>query len=235
MFLLLDYDNIDQSERRFGVEHVVRKAFALCDDPSRPLTRATARIYGGWFEGGAMTRLGQRLAAEIRLCSPVRYVRADDAAPILIAVELATSILADPGTVISNTFRRKGYPRNIQCEKRPWLSCADSAACPLRVVEEFVSSSVCVEQSCLVQPQDVLHKQEQKVVDTMIVADLIHASQRGDRWLAVTTRDDDIWPGLSMASLLVDVMTHLSTSASPRVPAYYNRLKKPAYRRVHWS
>lgn len=235
MLLLVDYDNISQSERRLGLDHVLRKAVSVIDHRTLSIGSVRARLYGGWYEEGRLTKLGQVLSAELSTVSPIRYLRPDTRIPILIRAELATSILAAPRTLITNTFRKKGYPRTLCCEQRPWISCSDNANCPLGVLEGFIGNGYCYVDGCNVQPRDVLNKQEQKVVDSMIVADLIHLADEGDQGLCVISRDDDIWPGLLMASKSAHTLVHVCTQDTSRMPDYYKYIPSPPYRRVSWS
>lgn len=234
MLLLIDYDNVDQSERRAGLDHVLRKAVSLVDRPGLNLSSVRVRLYGGWYEGDMLTRLGQSLGAELRAVSPVRYISPHTGHPVLIRGELAVSILAAPRTLVGNTFRKKGYPRNLRCEQRPWLSCIDNLNCPLGAVQRFVESDACDASGCAVRPEDVLHKQEQKVVDSMMVADLIDGAAAGSV-VGVVSRDDDVWPGLYMACRTAAEVIHVSTVKSLRVPKYYQSIPAPPYRRIHWS
>ena len=235
MLLLIDYDNVLDADRRQGVEHVVRKSFELCAPFSPAITRIRCRLYGGWYEGSRLTRDGQSLSGIIRSISPVRLAVDGRITPLLMDIELAASALSDPRTLVGNTLRKKGYPRTLRCESLPWLACVDAESCPILRIKEFVDDNLCTQGSCAVQPQDLLYKQEQKVVDTMMVADMILSSMDGVAHIAVVTRDDDIWPGLSIASAKATSLIHISTAAATRVPDYYNALRSPPYRRVHWS
>lgn len=235
MLVLIDYDNVDFTERRSGLDHVLRKAVSLIDDPSLTIDAVRVRLYGGWYEGGNLTRLGQSLSAELRNVCPVNYQSPHSAQPIFLRGELATSILAAPKALVSNTFRKKGYPRNLKCEERPWLSCKDNQSCPLNAVQKFLDDEVCGESGCVVRPDEVLHKQEQKVVDSMMVADLIDYSSSPSAVVGIVSRDDDVWPGIYMACRTASAVIHVSTSSSTRVPKYYDSLPAQRYRRVHWS
>lgn len=235
MLLLVDYDNIQEADRRIGLEHVVRKAISYCDDGTRAVARIRVRLYGGWYEGGKLTRAGQLLYAEIRGCSPLRIAWQKGLTIVLADVELASTTLSDPRTVITNTSRRRGFPRGVRCESRPWLSCRDNLNCPLALVEQFLEQDVCGFGGCSVRPQEVFYRQEQKVVDAMMVADLIFDAQATKDWNSVVSRDDDIWPALSIACAHSKRLTHISTASATRVPSYYNSLATPPYHRVHWS
>lgn len=234
MLLLIDYGNVDESERRSGLDHILRKAVSLAERPGLSLTAVRVRLYGGWYEGGKLTRLGQALSAELRDISPVRYTSPFSSQPVLIRGEIAFSILAAPKVLISNTFRRKGYPRNLQCESPPWLACADKLNCRLGPIRDFISSDSCGTKGCMIRPTDVLHKQEQKVVDSMIVADLIDYASLPSSIVGVASRDDDVWPGLYLACKTATEVIHLNASASSRVPEYYDSIPAPPYRRVDW-
>jgi hypothetical protein len=45
-------------------------------------------------------------------------------------------------------------------------------------------------------PDFIQGRGEQKLVDTMLVADLIQLSHAGDTEVAIVTADDDVWPGV---------------------------------------
>jgi hypothetical protein len=234
MLAIIDYDNVKEAERSYGVEHVVRKAISFCDAAQAAPGRIRVRIYGGWYESGRLTRNAQLLWASIRSSSPVRIAWSDGTI-VLADIELATATLSDPRTLISNTFRLRGMQSGLRCEARPWLNCADAASCPLESMSQFLDQGICPSSGCSIRPGTLLHRQEQKIVDAMMVADLIFDSQSTRGWNVVVTRDDDIWPGLSIASAYSNKLTHISTNEARRVPAYYSALTSPPYHRIHWS
>lgn len=234
VLILIDYDNVEERTRRLGVEHVARKVVALADVSGATLRRVRARLYGGWYEGGRLTRRGQQLSTDIRSCTPIRIARSDGSI-VLVDVELAVSILAAPRTTITNTLRTKGYPRGIQCDSRPWQSCFAPSACPMAAVHDFIQSGVCTNPSCSIQPSSILTRMEQKVVDTMMVTDLIFSAQTGEDWITLVTRDDDIWPGLFIAAGHAHRISHISTSSATRTPPYYSALPTPPYHPIFWT
>ena len=69
---------------------------------------------------------------------------------------------------------------------------------------------------------DVLQKWEQKLVDTMLVSDLIFLATRGERDLVVVSSDDDIWPGIRTALQLGARVTQVHTGGR-ETPADYTR------------
>src|SRR5208282_577710 len=57
----------------------------------------------------------------------------------------------------------------------------------------------CPDSSCARTAEQFLKRSEQKLVDTMIVSDLIHLASTGESAIAVVSSDDDLWPGMLMA------------------------------------
>lgn len=235
MLVLMDYDNIPERDRRLGIEHVVRKGFSLILAGGLPTKRPRVRLYGGWYEADRLTKYGQRLSTEIRQISPLRLPSPAQAQPLVADVELAFSSLANPKTLIGNSYRQQSLRDGVQCEQRPWLTCADNLNCPLAGVSYFFSNARCAHATCSVTPRDVLSRMEQKVVDTLVVADLAYANQDGHTEICVVSRDDDVWPGLCLAARTVSRLLHISTAQTSRVPKYYSALTSPPYLRTIWS
>ena len=81
----------------------------------------------------------------------------------------------------------------------------------MTVVHEFFSIGKCPDNTCTRTIDQLLTRSEQKLVDTMLVSDLIHLAYLGESSLAVVSSDDDLWPGMLMAmSHGVDVV-HVCT------------------------
>lgn len=63
---------------------------------------------------------------------------------------------------------------------------------------------------------------EQKMVDTMLTVDLIHASRTaphgGRQQVAVVTNDDDIWPAIYMAVSQGVLVHHIRPTSRERWP-----------------
>jgi hypothetical protein len=95
---------------------------------------------------------------------------------------------------------------------------------------DFFQSGTCPQPGCSLRIRDlVLGRSEQKLVDTMIVADLIHLSHTGETEVAVVTADDDVWPGVITGMQAGAHIVHIWPKhyrASPRylrgVPGLYS-------------
>lgn len=234
MLLIVDYDNVQEGERRLGVDHLVRKSLSFCEGLLTPSIRVRARFYGGWIEAGRYTQLAQKLIAEIQSVSPIKYTLPGGTGFVLVDAQLALSPVSAPTVLVSNSYRRKGFPRGIRCQGRPWIACKDESACAIKGVEDFLANDVCG-NGCAVRPADVLERGEQKVVDTLMVADLIFHAIDGGEDAVVVTRDDDIWPGLIVASRTLRNLFHISTTEASRLPPYFSKVSAPPYSFAHWS
>jgi uncharacterized LabA/DUF88 family protein len=78
-------------------------------------------------------------------------------------------------------------------------------------------------------PSDAFYRFEQKLVDTLIVADLAALAHATHQVIALASSDDDLWPGILLALELGSTVLHLQHQS--RKPAY----RKYATNRYHIS
>ena len=69
----------------------------------------------------------------------------------------------------------------------------------------------------------------QKLVDTMLTADLIQVSRPAATHIAVVTSDDDLWPGIYTALSQGATVHHVRPSPSPE-SKYYETETEIGYR-----
>ena len=82
-------------------------------------------------------------------------------------------------------------------------------------------------------PGAVLQRAEQKLVDSMMVVDLLHLAEVTPEPLVVVSADDDLWPGIRFALLRGTRVIHVVPQrgrAEREEP--YRRLETLAYTRV---
>ena len=91
----------------------------------------------------------------------------------------------------------------------------------MREVVAFLENQRCPGQDCWVTQEQVLRKGEQKLIDTMIVSDVIFLATQGCKDLVVVSSDDDIWPGIRTAAELGASVTLVHTRNRP-IPAAYS-------------
>jgi hypothetical protein len=205
MVALIDWDNLDDRERRQGARYVADKLWTTlgCLVPAllQGVQNFDVRLYGGWYGwNGArnITPLATQLAADVQNDFPFILRDSSGSQSVKISGELAHSLLRLPKQVLPHTFRqRQGSPR-LSCGDPSKFGCTQPS-CPMVVVHQFFSLRKCPESSCTRTIDQLLTRAEQKLVDTMLVADLIHLASSGETCLAVVSSDDDMWPGMLMA------------------------------------
>lgn len=231
MIALIDWDNLDDLDRRQGPRYVADKLWTSLDSLVPKLLQGVqkfgVRLYGGWYGwNGArnITPLATRLTSEVQDTFP--FILRDSAGNqrVTISGELAHSLIRLPKQVLPHTLRhREGSPR-LSCAHPSTLGCTH-ASCPTVAVHEFFSLQKCSESGCTRTIDQVLTRTEQKLVDTMLVADLIHLASSGETSVAVVSSDDDMWPGMLMAMSHGTQIVHICTKHPSR-----NRLYQGTFR-----
>lgn len=231
MDILVDFDNIKRQHKRAGllplttllIERVLQSGAAAP-------RRARIRLYGGWYDLRAPTKQAQQLSAEIPLTFPTAVRAPLTPAPPAVAVslELAYSLEAEPMKHLLHTFRTRPFAGRIGCDTNALNACL-TRPCPLFTVESFLRTQRCPETTCRTMQKDILTKSEQKLIDTMLVSDLIFLSTRGASPLVVVSSDDDIWPGIRTALALGASIIHVHTSHSHSTAKTYLSAPSSAY------
>jgi hypothetical protein len=193
--ILVDYDNLLLPQKAAGMLDVVtRVLMQLPKLPNAGRGTCEMRIYGGWYEGPTMTQLAQQLAVTLQSKFPtvVRLpTTSSEHTLVAVNVTLATSLLEDPGHHLINTFRKKGLPKNLRVQKPSDIGCTDPG-CILPSVKKLLKSGSCHVATC--GKVDLIYRNEQKIVDTMLTCDMIHASQQGFDHIVLVSADDDFIP-----------------------------------------
>jgi hypothetical protein len=144
-----------------------------------------------------MTRLAQEIAVELQRDFPaiIRLVRGDSASiPVAANAELAVALIQEPGHHLFNTYRRKGKPANVRVAEPDAVGCSDST-CILPMIKQLLKTGTCPKTGCGVSSEQVLYRHEQKIVDTMLTCDLLHAmSGLPDNVILVSGDDDFLAP-----------------------------------------
>lgn len=119
------------------------------------------------------------------------------------AIRVSVSLAGGPaGTrkVLPDTYVRNRKIRNFRALGTPFRECANHQSCGMSLLHSGHNSIPCRTKDCFVQVGDVLVRDEQKMVDTLMVADIAHetfVSKADD--IIVVSSDSDIWPGIFLA------------------------------------
>jgi hypothetical protein len=237
MDILIDYDNILPLTTKRGIGYIVEKIGSLLDPTEvSNETHINIRLYGGWNEDLKITRRAQILAANISTMFPkmVRVGPVTSKKTLTANAVLAFTLLEFPGEIIENTFRQRGFPKGIRT-KHP-LSCGcSSPTCPLIAVHEFITQGHITEQTCCtLGPEDLLFKDEQKLVDTMISTDLVFLAQNGSSPIVIVSSDDDLWPAMRVSINSGAKIIQLHTNSEHSIKSTYARRVIQSFTERNW-
>ncbi len=198
--VLVDYENIPKIVRSQGAVYVADRILQRINPQLDPNSKLVDfKMYGGWDENSKLTRRAQDLEAELKNRFP-RDLRLSEQPPrsVRLNAALAHSLEVTPKKLMTNTVRTTPFEKQLICASPHDLGCTNPR-CPLAPMEAFFQGGTCPVAGCRLTPSVLLKSVQQKLVDTMLVADLVHLGHRGERQITVVTSDDDIWPGILAA------------------------------------
>lgn len=232
MIVLIDYDNVPALSQQRGVKILVQQI--LDELPERALphgSEVSVRIYGGWYRLTSLTKRAQLLveAIDANFPAPLALSGANARRVVRVRVALARSLLVDPGRRVFHTYRPRGIPENLAAEQLPFAGCIDHVACPLAPIVGLLSANACGVTGCKAAIENVMTKPEQKLVDTMLTADLIDCAVGGAHITLVST-DDDFIPGIFSALQRGVTLHHVHTRPGRRTGLIYRKDLPATYR-----
>jgi len=117
-----------------------------------------------------------------------------------VNAELARSLEAEPSYHLFNTFREKSAPRSLKCAHPSTQGCNETD-CPLACLPGLFDTEQCPQNGCAIRLHDVLFRREQKLVDTMLACDMIHAARLKCDFIILVSSDDDLLPAIRVVLL----------------------------------
>jgi hypothetical protein len=221
MRALVDFDNVPDPIRSQGPLYLADRLFErlkphLAGDPHIQM-----KLYGGWYQQDRLTKNAQNLLAQLGLFPyPLWITDVSPAQLVRINAELAHSLEALPKKHLHGTLRFRPPARRFMCED-PRANGCTSTTCPISAIADFVNKKQCTEAGCSVTPKLLFRGvAEQKLVDSMLVADIIHLSSIGERAVAIVTSDDDVWPGIISALVGGTHVIHLRSGSGSSGASY---------------
>lgn len=197
--IFIDYDNLLPAQKSAGILDVITRALIqLPFDTGIFRGKCDVRVYGGWYEGTHITRLAEDVAVEIQREFPtvIRLpISGRDHVSLLANAELAVALIQEPGHHLFNTYRRKGKPANVRVKEPAIVGCTENA-CILPMMKRLLRTGSCPQVNCAVAMNDLVYRNEQKIVDTMLSCDLIHAANGIADRIILVSGDDDFLPPL---------------------------------------
>jgi hypothetical protein len=187
------------------------------------------RLYGGWFEGTLLSREAQEWSAQAAAEFP-RMITISGDVTARLSTALVGSLLCDPLSVpITHTYRPKSAPRNLHVAQVPYSGCALLDDCPISSLAAFIKEEYCPHPECAVALSAVLSRAEQKLVDAMLIVDLLHSATTSEDPLVLVSSDDDMWPAIRQVLLLGKPLIHIQPERGKLVPARYLPLTTSGY------
>ena len=202
--VILDYNNvfcinhnITVEQRRFIMSSLLRD---IVQDHTN-VDYIDVRLYGGWYQDNVLTRIGSQVMAE-HLTMDLFPIITDDQRTIHGRQKVVESIHGID-YIWYNTYREKpGIPRLIiNRSSRNELCDNNRNHCPVHILERFARNQnrICSVDGCETNNGDAFLQMGQKMVDAMMVCDLVSFSRSDDvDSLYVLTDDVDLFPALAM-------------------------------------
>lgn len=234
--VLVDYDNLLPN---FKSLHPELLASELLHTMSLPFLqgydRINIRLYGGWYSTTSMTQRAQLLASKLHppaFPKHMNLVLPQATTKFTVNVELAHALKVEPARTVMHTYRTNRRATGVQAHPPQKFSCS-SPECPLPAIHKFISTASCHVPGCSVTCAEVLFKNEQKLVDTMIATDLIYLALTGESPICIVSSDDDLWPPIRLALTYKRKILHLHTRSTHLTPDVYTRNIGPNYIQAH--
>lgn len=176
------------------------------------------RLYGGWRCQGNLTTGAQKLVPDIRSNSPtvVQVTHSGARHQFRLTVELADCPI---GTTVplQETLVKDRDLRKFRARSAPWPECTTPSICGLAHVASATHATPCGNAGCSSRLGNVFVRDEQKMVDTLIVADVaFQALSASATDVAIVSSDTDMWPGVLLALRAGCAVTHIHTRAGWR-------------------
>ena len=202
--VILDYNNVFCISHNLTVE---RRQFimssVLRDIVQDHLTVdfIDVRLYGGWYHDNVLTRIGSQVMSD-HLTMDLFPIITGDKRTIYGRQKIVESIHGVEH-IWYNTYREKpGIPRLIiNRNSRKELCDNNKSHCPVHILEHFArkQTRLCTVDGCETNNGDAFIQMGQKMVDAMMVCDIITFSESEDvESIYILTDDVDLFPALAI-------------------------------------
>lgn len=193
MLILIDYDNIPAKVRMRGLNYLFEKIIIKLSKLVE-FKRAEFRIYGGWHYETYLSRYAEKIISEVDSINPSLILTSLNK-KVIINVTMAYSVISNPHFLLHYTYRKNKQIKKLHCKSPEEVGCTNKY-CNLDIVHQFITNKGCARSDCSIKLTDVLTKNEQKLVDSMICSDLIYASIIERKKLCIVSADDDFYPAI---------------------------------------
>ena len=223
LLALVDFNNIARIIQNRGLIYISDRIIdRLAFNEISTFRRIRLRLYDGWYEHNSPTRKAQSIQTDIINNFPRRLniTNNGNTHSIVVIVEMAMSLIIDPTNHLVSTYRPRGTPNDLRCYHPHILGCTNPS-CPLIDVHDFINYGMSNSQCCNIISQDMIYRGEQKLVDSMVICDLIYLANDTDyNTVIIVSSDDDFWPGIKSAIFMGTNIIHIHTR-NRSTPQFY--------------
>lgn len=206
--IIIDFDNVFRmNNSRFSselFEFELKNMLLYLISISSDIEDVKIRLYGGWYKNGEFTKMASKVQQHLAQIDVFPYIK--DKIKITGSIELASSLVFLSNLTWKHTYKEKnGLPRiriNSECLTQTCIQ--NSNLCPPKVLKKFTQkrNKKCPVNSCNISNYGVFKGMEQKMVDTLMVCDLISCSEEDlIKSIAVVSDDTDLLPSLVLSMI----------------------------------
>lgn len=197
--IIIDYNNVftcdscTPEEIEITLNDVINRAL----NNSSQIDEFYIRIYGGWYQNEMLTDRGSDVMLKFSQINPIPNLYENRR--IKGNIEFVEQIY---GVDFSwkNTYREKAGPRLIIRKDKHNSHCTNNKEkCPVEILAKFTkhNARICNVEGCQTKNMDVFSQIGQKMVDTMMVCDILTYGEEEDtEFIYVLTDDVDLYPSL---------------------------------------
>jgi hypothetical protein len=226
--ILVDYDNVasNQTQKgpRFVADIIQSELLSKHSTLFSGDLRLDFRFYGGWQMRTGRSPRALKLISDIQRDFPAIISNRPTGSRVTLNATLAESLMALPYQTLPHTYREHSEPPKLLCKTAGSLGCLDPN-CIASKVHALFQNRACPEAGCQRPIDEILSRREQKLVDTMLVADMMHLSWLREPRFAVVSSDDDLWPGMLAAMQLGTNVVHVTTKYSSTASFYLGSVR----------
>lgn len=198
MIVLVDYDNLGiyKLNKLGDLVSIILDRIAGAISETR--VSCCIRLYGGWYDEKGQSVEGKKVSMALmgNENSVQRFVGKDGQVVFIKShIEMASSILQKPDYDLFYTYRMKSKAYNIRVKRREDVNCRHEE-CLLPVLSKFLKSGKCPRDGCPIDDPMLVWRNEQKLVDSMIVCDMVYSANIKMAYIVLVSDDDDFIPAL---------------------------------------
>lgn len=203
--ILFDFDNMKEFNERVTLEQLAVTVANNEIIKPRKYSRILIKLYGGWYQDNLPTRLMQQLQSQNK-----PFYFKEDGDHLIINITFANSLESRNTVSIFNTYRLSPFNKTLSHALN-----GGQHYCQIKNAIEIINSRDCSNLDCKQSPSTI-KVYEQKIVDSMLVADLIYLSINSPDDICLVSSDDDMIPGLITAATIRDLL-HLWINSRPNI------------------